>query len=122
MPRIELGDVKGVSLHFEEKPAEGGQAPRLVILEKHPLGGDFHTLMVQMSPAPKRAAHRYYPEVRMIRHEFEYDPSLSDRIESFEFRFASRAKLAADAVTLKAPLEIDTLETQQVSPANELDE
>lgn len=119
---IPLEIAQGVTVQFQEKPGEAGQAPRLILLEKHPRGGDLYTLKVELNPPPRKVAHRFYREVAMIRHEFEYDPSLADRVEGFEFRFTPRSKLVADAPTTKAPLVIDVPKTEEVSPANELDE
>ena len=121
-PKIELEEPQGVSIEFQEKRGEGSQPTRLILLEKHARGGELYTLKVEMNPPPKRLAHRYYPEVKMIRHEFEFDPSEAERLESYAFRFTPRAKLVADAATPPTPFQIDTLKTEQVAPANELDE
>ncbi|MDD4267831.1 MAG: VWA domain-containing protein [Pirellulales bacterium] len=109
MPRGDRLPIENLAVSLEaDIRQDDRQGPaRLVLVERHPPGGNVHALKIAMDPPPERSRHRFSRDVGIVRHTFEYEKAPPEEIRNYKIAITRRETIIAGAVTIGEPLKID---------------
>ncbi|MHC4404147.1 MAG: vWA domain-containing protein, partial [Planctomycetota bacterium] len=104
--------VGGATFDVQIRRAEDPRDPdEVTVIERHPDGGDFRTVKVEMSPPPATVSHRFSPEIGLVRHIFKCEARIGRGATNQKILITTRESLARQAISLSTPLEITTPKT-----------
>ncbi len=105
--KLDLAAAPGVSF---EMNSVAGQRPgdpfRVIVVERHPPGGDLYSVKVEMQPPPERVIHRYNVSTGVIRHTFFYENAARSEVDDYRLLLTARKKLVAGAIAAPRPLRV----------------